>query len=158
MKNLTTLKTAQAAILADKSLQPVKDTAGKITETHCNIGAERVANAMGCRELDGLMADGQYAVMYRNASKRWAKVDGAAAVAHAMAGGLAFAAMTGAMLREEHGHIASISPEPMQFSGSLHKNVPLVTNIGKTDADERESMAFPVAFGEPSYFSWDDGE
>ena len=44
---------------------------------------------------------------------------------------------------------------PMQFSGSLNKKVPMVCNIGRTDADEKESVAFPVDKGEPSYFIWD---
>lgn len=158
MKDLAALKAAQAAILADQSLQPVKDAAGRIVETHCNFGAERVAQAMGCRELDGLKANGQCAVMLENASGLWAKAEGAAACAHAMAGGLAFAAMTAAQLGEEHGHIASISPEPMQWSGSLGRSVPMIVNIGRQDADERASMAFPVAKGEPDYFTWSGGE
>lgn len=155
MRDLAVLKSAQAAVIADPALQPVKNAAGAIVETHCNFGAERVAQAMGCTELDGLMADGQYEVMDENASLRWAKVDGMTATAHACAGGLAFAASSSAMLHEAHGHIASISPEPMQFSGSLNKKVPMVCNIGKADADEKESVAFPVDKGEPSYFIWD---
>lgn len=157
MKDLAALKAAQAAILADQSLQPVKDASGRIVETHCNFGAERVARAMGCRELDGLKADDQCAVMLGNASGLWAKVGGTEACAHAMAGGLAFAAMTAAQLGEDHGHIASVSPEPMQFSGSLGKEVPMVTNIGRADLDEKESQAFPVAKGEPDYFTWGGG-
>jgi hypothetical protein len=155
MRDLAKLKSAQAAILADQSLQPVKDAAGNIIETHCNFGAERVAREMGCLELDGMVADDQYATMARNASKLWAKVSGQTAAAHAMAGGLAFAAMTAAQLGDAHGHIASISPEPMQWSGSLGKDVPMVVNIGRVDTDEKESMAFPVAKGEPSYFTYD---
>lgn len=156
MRDLATLKAAQAAVLVDPKLQAVRDENGRILETHCNFGAIRVANPLGCTELDGLMADSQYKVMADNLSKRWAKVDGMTAVAHACAGGLAFAAMTSEMLGEAHGHIASISPEPMQWSGSLNKKVPMVCNVGKEDLDERESMAFPVACGEPSYFVWDE--
>ena len=155
MRSLEALKAAQAANLSDPTLQPVKDVNGKITTTFCNIGAIRVANAMGCSELNGLMADDQYKVMSVNASKQWAKVAGSVAAAHALVGGLAFAAMTGEMLGENHGHIASISPEPMQLSPSLGKAVPMVCNIGKTDADEKESAAFPVDKGEADYFIWD---
>lgn len=165
MKDLATLKSAQAAVLADPTLKP----AGGVT--HCNEGAIKVADAMGCTELDGLMADGQYAVMSANASGKWNKVIGSAASLWAQQGGLAFAAMTSKMLTERaaeaaakaglpipppdtHGHIASISPEPMQMSPSLGHPVPMLCNIGRQDQDEKESQAFPVACGEADYFIW----
>ena len=170
MKDLPTLRAAQAAVLDDPTLKP----SGGVT--HCSEGANKVAVAMGCTELqDGqghfLLADAQYAVMTANASGKWQKVPGCAASLWAQDGGLAFAAMTSSMLTEraeqaavkaglpipppeQHGHIASISPEPMQMSGSLGRPVPLVINIGKTDADEKESAAFPVACGEADYFTY----
>lgn len=154
MRDLPTLKAACDAVVRDPALFPVKDAAGNIVETHCNFGAVRVANAMGCHELDHLMADDQHATMLVNKSGLWKKADGAAAAAHAMAGGLAFASASGAMLGEAHGHIAAVCPEPMQFSGSLGKDVPILANVGKTDAEEKESLAFPVAKGEPDYFVW----
>lgn len=155
MRDLATLKAACDEIVSDPNLQPVKDSSGKIVETHCNLGAMRVARAMGCDELDNLMADQQYEVMSDNATKRWAKVDGMTASAHALAGGLSFAAMTSEQLGETHGHIAAVYPAQMQESPSLGKEVPLVANVGKTDAEEKESAAFPVADGEPDYFIWD---
>ena len=148
------LKEVCDEIVADKSLQPVKDSAGKIIETHCNFGAERVAVAMGCHELDGINADAQYRVMDANESGRWRKVSGSEATIHALGGGLAFAAMTSEQLKEDHGHIAAIYPAGMQWSGSLAKDVPMVANVGKFDREERASEAFPVEFGEPDYFIW----
>lgn len=155
MRDLETLRSIGNEIVHDPDLEPKRDSAGVIVETHCNEGAERVAQAMGCDELNDLLADDQYDVMDDNVSKRWARVDGMTATAHALAGGLAFAAMTSTMLGELHGHIAAVAPEPMQWSGSLGKNVPMVFNVGKTNADEKESAAFPVADGECSYFIWD---
>lgn len=146
------LKEACDAILADQSLQPVKDAAGNILETHCNFGAERVAAALGCIELNGLMADQQYAVMKENATGRWTQVNGSQATQHALAGALVFAAASSAMLHEKHGHIAACYPAPAEFSGSLDRFVPILANIGKEDHVEKESMAFPVADGEPDYF------
>lgn len=141
-------------IVHDPSLEPFRDSSGKIVETHCNEGAERVAQALGCDELDNLMADQQYRVMEENQSGRWKKVLGQEATDHALSGGLAFAAATSAMLGETHGHIAAVYPAPMEWSGSLAKDVPMVANVGKTDAEEKESAAFPVAMGEPDYFTW----
>lgn len=154
MKDLAKLKAILTQIVNDPKLQPIKDADGKIVETHCNFGAICVANEMGCHELDGLNADAQYKVMDDNASGLWLKVPGESAALFALVGGLAFAAMTSEMLEEQHGHIAAVSPEPMQFSGSLNKEVPMVCNIGKEDKDEKESQAFPVAEGEAIYFVW----
>ena len=152
MKNLGILKEVCDAIIADPSLRPIKNAQGQIIETHCNFGAIRVANSLGCHELDGKMADDQYGVMSSNSSGLWVRVDGAAATAFALTGGLAFAAMSSKQLGEIHGHITAIYPAPMQWSGSLNKNVPVVANVGVVDAEEKESMAFPVARGEPDYF------
>lgn len=152
MRDKEALKTACDAILIDHDLEP--ETVNGVLVTHCNQGAIKVANALGCYELDGLMADDQYKVMDANASGLWLKCIGQTAALHAQMGGLAFAAMTSAQLKETHGHIAAIYPAPMQMSPSLGKEVPIVANVGKTNAEEKESGAFPVADGEPDYFCW----
>lgn len=146
------LKAVLDAIIADPELAP--KTVNGVLVTHCNAGAIRAANAAGCHELDGLMADDQYKTMDENRLGTWLKTSGESASLLANSGGLAFAAMTSKMLGETHGHIAAVYPAPMQYSGSLNKEVPLVANVGKTDAEEKESMAFPVSKGEPDYFCW----
>lgn len=148
------LKAACDAVIADPALLPVKDAAGKIIETHCNFGAQKIARAGGCTELDGLNADQIHAMMELNASGRWVKVGGSQATQHALSGGLGFAIATSKMLEEQHGHVDAVYPAPMQFSGSLQTYVPIVANIGVTDVEEKESQAFPVAKGEPDYFIW----
>lgn len=148
------LKAACDEVIADESLQPVKDAAGKIIETHCNEGAEKVAEAMGCEELSGFLADEQYQIMATNASGRWTKVDGIAATIHALGGGLGFAALPSHRLNEAHGHIATVYPAGMQYSGSLGHDVPMVANVGVLDSEERASQAFPVSVGDPDYFIW----
>ena len=140
------LKAICDEVIADPSLEP---SAGV---THCNEGARRVANAMGYFGFndESLLADDMVAIM--NAGGPWSKVDGETAAAHAQVGGLAFAAMSSYQLGEAHGHIAAVYPAPMQFSGSFNKKVPMVANVGKQDAEEKVSAAFPVALGEPDYF------
>ncbi len=140
------LKEACDAVIADPDLEP---SAGV---THCNEGARRVAQAMGYDGFDDekLMADDMVAIL--NAGGDWEKTDGAAAAAHALAGGLAFAAMSSHQLGEAHGHIAAIYPAPMGFSGSLNKKVPMVANVGKQDKEEKATEAFPIHLGEPDYF------
>ena len=114
MKDLITLKAACDSVVNDPSLRSVKDASGKIVTTYCNVAAMRVARSVGCKELDGLMADQQYAVMDANKSGLWQKVPGCAAAAWAESGGLCFAAMTAAMLGEVHGHIAACYPGAME--------------------------------------------
>ena len=139
-------------VISDPSLEPRDGV------THCNAGALRTAQAMDCHEFDRpdgeepMIADEMYTVMSLNRSGRWQKVDGEDFSAHALDGGLGYAALPSALLHEEHGHIATGYPAPMQYSGSLGKNVPVVANVGGKDAEEKESLAFPVEYGEPDYF------
>jgi hypothetical protein len=148
MKDLATLKAACDAAIANLNFQPSNGV------THCNQAAQFVSNSMGCHELDGLMADEQCAVMIANKSGLWNKVMGTQASLWAQQGGLAFAGMTSEQLGEAHGHIAACYPAPMQMSGSLGHPVPVLANIGKTNAEEKESAAFPVSKGEASYYIW----
>lgn len=142
------LKSACDAALANKKFQP---SAGV---THCNQAVMAISSAMGCKDLNNLMADEQYQVMATNASGRWSKVSGADATIHALGGGLAIAGLPSQYLGEAHGHVAVIYPIGMQMSGSLGHDVPMVANVGKTIGVMRSSAAFPVADGESEYFTW----
>lgn len=139
--------------------------------TFCNLGARRIAQAMGCKDFDAqdLNADAMHDIMARS----WGKVAAQAAVMHALDGGLAFASMTGSQLGSAHGHLAALRPEAMQASGSLGRDVPMLANIGVGDPDApliasgragiktkrnwncKASQAFPMkAKGDPDFFIW----
>lgn len=161
-------------LVADQTLQPEYNTDGVLLKTHCNQASRRAAQLLNCTEFDdeSLMADDMYAIMKSNPSKRWKIAGGQEATLHALNGGLAFAALPGAILEETHGHITVVCPLGMQRSGSLDKDVPVVANVGKGDpgsplgpADKKgirrkknwickASQAFPVEKGEPCYFIW----
>lgn len=140
------LQAACDAALANPAFQPADGV------THCNEAARAIAHAMGYFAFDPpeLLADDMVVIL--NAGGVWAKVDGPTAAAHAVAGGLAFAAMSSGQLGEAHGHLSALYPLPMQFSGSLNKLVPMLANVGQTVGVSKESAAFPVALGEPDYF------
>lgn len=151
------LKEACDRVIADPSLAPkIEKKTGKILMTHCNRGALLVAQAMGCNEFDGeaLTADQMIALMEDNASGKWKKATGSDATIHALSGGLGFAAKTSSELGAAHGHIATIYPVGMQKSSSWKRDVPMVANVGKENAEEKVSQVFPVAKGEPAYFVW----
>lgn len=143
-----TLKDICDEVINDPSLEPENGT------THCNQGARRVAQAMGCHDFDdeSLLADDMVAIM--EAGGQWRKVSGSDATIHALGGGLGFAALSSLRLKEAHGHIAAIYPVGMQFSESLNRDVPLIANVGRQNGEEKVSGAFPVALGEPDYFIW----
>ena len=146
------LKMACDAIIADPDLAPKR--VDGVLVTHCNEGAEKVAEALGCTELSGCLANEQVEIMKNNDSGRWKEVTGSEATIHALSGGLGFAAMSSEELGEAHGHICPIYPVGMQHSGSLNKDVPMVANVGQQNAEEKVSQAFPVKKGEPHYFIW----
>lgn len=157
MEKKETLKQACDAVIADPQMRPTIDPATKkVLVTHCNQGARRVAQAMGCRELDdlNLTAEAMGQLILKNLSGAWASVGGPEAAAWAAQGGLAFAFMSAVALEEAHAHIATVYPAPMGYSGSLGRNVPYCANIGKQDAEELVTAAFPVSKGEPHYFTW----
>ena len=142
------LQAACEDVLNDPSLQP----GGGVT--FCNMAVMAVAKAMGCDELDGLMADEQYQIMDTNASGRWQKVLGQEATLHAMDGGLAVAGLPSHRLGEAHGHVAVVFPQSMEASGSLGHEVPVLANVGRTVGVMKSSAAFPVVDGEADYFVW----
>ena len=140
------LKAACDAARINPKFQPQDGT------TFCNLNTDAVASALGVVELHGLMADEIYAKMAANVTGHWAKVLGSIAAQHAQAGGLAIAAMSSGMLGESHGHVAPLYPEQMEFSGSLNRYVPMVSNVGATVGVMKSSQAFPVSVGESDYF------
>lgn len=148
--------TDQGAVLKDICDEILRDEAfdPEAGKTHCNQAARRVAQAMGCHDFDDetLLADMMCDVMA--SGSRWSSVSGSDATIHALGGGLAFAAMASHRLGEAHGHIAAIYPVGMGYSGSFKKDVPYCANVGKRNNLEKVSAAFPVAKGEPDYFTW----
>ena len=167
------LKIFQEELLLDYKLWPIYSKDGVLQKTFCNLGARQVAQFLGCKEFDdmNLTADLMFDVMTKNVSKKWAPSTGANAQNYAYKGGLAFAAMTSYRMKEVHGHIASVTQDPLEGSGSLGHAVPFVCNIARGDPTEdlqprndgtatrpnyicKSSQAFPVAFGEANYFIW----
>lgn len=153
------LKAACDAALANPAFQPSEGV------THCNEAAAFIAQALGCNELGGILADADYLVMGRNVSGKWKNVTRFDAAIQALSNGLAFAILPSYRIMDgidendkpiyaKHGHIAAVYPLGMQWSGSLQHDVPIVCNIGKTVGIMKTSGAFPVMSGDPYFFTW----
>ena len=150
------LKSLCDRVMELPDLAPVKNAAGEVVETFCNVGARTIAQGADCHEFDDprLDAEAMGQIMVDNVSGCWEKVGGADATAHAKEGGLAFAFMSRERLKEGHAHIDAVYPDEMEWSGSLGRNVPMLANVGMADQEERESQAFPVEVGEADYYIW----
>lgn len=98
--------------------QPLPDN------THCNGGAEEIAEAMGYLELLGLMADQQIDVLEQDPRVREDSMERFSE--HAQRGGLCFATFR----KLPHGHIAAGAPMPMQRSDTWGEMVPMIFNVG----------------------------
>lgn len=111
-------------------------------ETFCNRASLFIAQGMGCQTFTAAdYANDMIGKMEIEAD--WTEDTIARAHAHAMKGGLAFLVLRG----NPHGHLCSISPEPLQDSGSWAQKVPIVANVGtaKSHGIVKASMAFTAA-------------
>lgn len=145
---MTDIKDVCDQAMANPKFQPKKGT------TYCNMAVQFIADAMGCQELDGLMADEIYQVMKTNASGKWKNVEGSDATIWALSNGLSIAAMSSQDLGEAHGHVAVVYPLGMEGSASLGHDVPMVANVGKSVGVMRSTQAFPVSKGEARYYTY----
>lgn len=133
------------AVVAAPDLLPEYTVQGDLVRTWCNVGAQRVAQAVGCPDLDlpNVEENADFLAGLLSKSSRWVRLDGTQAVLHALGhpggqwggckpncqGGLAYAVLTGAQLAERHGHIATVRPEPLRDSSS--GKVPMLANVGR---------------------------
>lgn len=170
------------SLVADPALFPVYTEKGELLRTFCNLAVRAKMPEEEFHAFDGhdLLADGIYTIMASAPQPplpSWRKVTGAEAQAWAAEGGRAIAAMPSWKLKEKHGHVVWVRPDPMVMSESLGALVPMCANIGKGDpgsplvdgppeeCDEvliprktrpnwtcKISQAFPPKLGEPHYF------
>ena len=144
------LKEIMDTVRQQSDLKPVVDAQGRVLTTFCNIGLDRVLGLCGIpRMVDAvgqpLMANAMIDSMRAN-SDRWTPVSGDVACARASQGLLVVACQQEA----GHGHVCPVYPAAMQMSGSYGKDVPMVSNIGRTVGVMRVSQAFKT---EPEYYA-----
>jgi hypothetical protein len=108
--------------------------------THCNQAVRSIALGMG---YTGFAPDelATHMIGFMAASPDWEAVNMEHAAQFAQAGRMVVACM----VEQSHGHVAVLYPAPMQQSGSLGYEVPMIANVGKTNGVMRASQAFPVA-------------
>lgn len=116
-------------------------------KTYCNLAVRRVAKGLDIEPWrKDAMANEMIDTM--ESSPVFRKDTAERASAHAIKGGLAVAGHK----YKEHGHVAVVYPTACQSSGSLGKFVAVVANVGKENGLMLSSQAFPVAYGEATYY------
>lgn len=152
MKDPKRLIEAQDLTFADKTLWPSEgDT------TYCNLAALRVAHGMGCHDLDGsgkvpYLANQLYELM-RESDRFLVKVIGDCQEL-VNAGTLIFAILPGSRLNAVHGHVCTLTPGPMDFSGHWDIKTPLCMNLGRVGTCFRAkgvNWAFQTI---PEFYAW----
>lgn len=114
-------------------------------KTFCNFFVQRVANDLGCRELDNRTANQIYD--YVSAATFWIKISAKMALDKAKEGFLVIACCKG----DPHGHAAVVYPSMLVFSGKWGAYVPQVANVGKKNGVMGANFAFEDP---PHYFLW----
>lgn len=113
------------------------------SDTHCNGGAQQVASAMGCSDLNGKTADQQIETM--SLGPGWREEFGETrfkrGTDHALLGGLGFCGVE----ESPHGHITPIRPEAMEHSETFGMDVCIINNVGRENKRCKLSGGFLLA-------------
>ena len=96
--------------------------------TFCNFAVAQVAEAMGCKQLTGKMADD--IMDFIETSEDWSDVPMEKAQDIANQGTLIVAGLKSTELNQDHGHVVVVRPGLPCYSGKWVAKVPRVLNVG----------------------------
>lgn len=130
-----------AKLLEDVVKNPAFQPEGKVTK--CNFGVQRVAFEFDYDGFNKKLANDIYEIV--KAGGAWGRTDPDGAATASWNGCFVIAAQKG----KPHGHVATVYPGGLSFSGKWQKNCPLVANVGKKNWICKASEAF---VDEPEYF------
>lgn len=108
-------------------------------KTFCNVAIRELSEEFGYKLFNREMSANDMIDLLCSINSKHTSTSWARGVTWAQSGGIAILAKKYPI----HGHIASISPEPMELSPSLGIKVPVVANVGKTNGRILASAAFP---------------
>jgi hypothetical protein len=154
MRNLLGLFEAVCDVYDDVTLAP------RDGQTFCNVAANRIATAMGCKDLAAKTADEICAFVAT--SPDWSEIAFDRAQDLANQGSLVFAMASSTMLEQSHGHICAIRPGLPKNSGKWGL-CPSVINIGGVNflarAKSGPLIGMPVGLNEafvplPKLYAW----
>lgn len=133
------LNLAQDAVYSNRDYWPKSD------ETFCNIATQDVLSRLNYRALDGMTADEMYA--YVSTSKEWIIKPMADAQKLANEGVILLGILPAIKLGQSHGHVNTLTPGVMDYSGMWDMRTALCMNLGRMGTCSRnrgENFAFHV--------------
>lgn len=128
--------------------------------TFCNVAADAIATAMGCKDFTGKNADQIFEFV--NTSSQWDEIQMADAQWIVNEGSLVFAVATSEMLGQSHGHICVVRPGLEKNSGKWGQ-CPAIMNVGAENflarAKKGPLTGMPCGINEafvpePHFFVW----
>lgn len=140
IKNPDRLNEAQDEVFTNKSYWP---TGGGTT--YCNLATQAILSKLGYLDLSDMTADQMYA--HISTSKDWLIKPMADVQDLANAGTILIATLPGVKLKQEHGHLNTITTGRGDFSGVWNMKTPLCMNLGRIGTCFRargENWAFQV--------------
>ena len=121
-------------------------------ETWCNIATNAVLSALGCDLMEGFTADGM--VDFMRTHQDFLVKPMADCQVLVNEGTILVAGLTGAELKQEHGHVVTLTPGVEDYSGKWDKKTPLCMNLGRAGTCFRAkglNWAFQIP---PGIFAW----
>ena len=148
-KRMTLAEVARTAVKFDRFLpdQPYKGV------TYCNQFVAYVADAAGCHDLHGLLAN-QIIDKISVESDKWVMVEADLAQKAANDGQFVIA---GASNAAGHGHVCVIIPGIVTWSKMLEDDVPCVANVGNKNECGRPASFYFTKAMKPRYWIWRGG-
>lgn len=163
LKDPQLLIKVQDTVWNDPRWKPTSNPDGSET-THCNQASLAVANGVGCHAFDAPSGGEPYTAdqlynYFQRKDTPFLEKDLIDVQELANAGSLIYAVLSSWMMGQTHGHIVSITPGEMVYSGSLKKHVPVCLNIGTAKYSARLiglNFAFNMQKFNPRFFAWKD--
>ena len=155
MKNPALLNLVQDKVFANPNRWPMIGNKEEIT--YCNLAALDVAHGVGCTDLDSpgkepLLADQMYDLM--KGSDKFLIKPMADCQDLVNAGTLIFAILPGEKLNQGHGHICTLTPGVMAFSGHWDAKAPMCMNLGRQGTCFRQKGVNWAFVPVPEFFAW----
>jgi len=123
-----------------------------VTTTFCNEAVNAVLRPMGCTEMNGMTADEM--VQHMRSSKTFLikPLDDCQFLANE--GVILVAGLTSFDLKQEHGHVCTLTPGLGDFSGHWNRKTPLCLNLGGNGLCFRSRGVNYAFVHVPEIFAW----
>lgn len=150
MKDKSLLIATQDRVWDSGSYMPRTTNGNEIT--FCNEAVNAVLVPMGCSEMVGMMADEM--VLYMRTSKTFLQKPIEDCQFLANEGVIIVAGLTSRDLKQDHGHVATLTPGQGDYSGHWNKKTPVCLSLGRPGICFRSRGVNYAFVQQPDFFAW----